>query len=139
MQNKLTDRQRYNRLKKTAIMRNRAFWVEAEDYYYLNKHEYHKKHVGKSGRDSWAGWVGEIMDVPLSTVNFKTTLYKRYVIELEIPIDILQHIHTRKLQYAMKYIDKRNAANILEIASNPDHADYYSFEGFKEYIKELYK
>jgi hypothetical protein len=81
---------------------------------------------------SWRWFVDEI-GVPLSTADYKTKTYRKWVVELQFAIEQLLPISTRKLHIAVPYATKDTARKILSQANS------LSFNEFYEWLRETYK
>ena|SRR3990167_6285825 len=116
----------YEELKVLIRGRDNLIWKEAEILYDLKEQKLFKFVFGTDideNEKSWKSFLGEI-GVPLGTADFKISLHKKWIIELEYSPSDLMNIHTRKLQRAIPYVTKSNAKEILEKAKHLSFGDF---------------
>ena len=79
-------------------------------------------------KQTWSSFVAQ-MGVPLGTVEFKTSLYKKWIHELGFEIHQICDIHSRKLHRAIPYATKERGQELV------DNARALSFSDFIIYLK----
>ena len=123
----------YEKWKALRKIKENISWDDAEILYAwkterLYKYVFGTDDLHEDVEKSWRSFVGEI-DEPLSTVDFKVSLYKKWIVELGYTPQDLAGIHTRKLHRAIPYVTKKNVEDILS------QAKALSFSSFLAYLK----
>ncbi len=121
-----------NELKAVIHGREALLWKEGKLWYDLKaSNSFRSVSKGiKEPHKTWKAFVNE-MGVPLSTVEYKIALYKKWLKELGYSIDDLKGIHSWKLHSAIPYVDSRkDAEKVLE------KARALSFNDFLDWMKD---
>ena len=109
-------------------------WMLGEDIYKLKQNGLYKFVFGENDdreEYSWTSfWTEE--GTPLSTIDYRESIYKKWIVELGYSVNELKNIHGRKLHRAIPYAkDKKVSQSILE------QARILTFNDFIDFLKEL--
>lgn len=118
----------FQRLKQIEGAREGLWWKEAECLYQLKETRLYKFVWGgdiyENVRTSWRWFVKEIGHI-IFTADYKTSVYKKWVIELGYKPEYLAGVHTRKLQLAIPYAKDRITAD--KIISEAKEVPFHEF------------
>lgn len=102
----------YQELQEIASIKDGINWYQGKILYFFNEFELYDYLHGKAL--SKKAFYSEI-DIPYSTVQFKSELYEFYIIKHKFSFKELQNANTKKLHRALKYVKTKPRTFIKKV------------------------